>query len=162
MERLRSQLVGSWTLADWKVFTGDGDVDPPLGPAGDCSGLLIYTPEGTMSAHLTRTDRPRFADPSLDGGGQEEKADAYGSIISYAGTWEADETARTVTHHVTIATFPNFVDADLTRVCVFEDDDTLKLDTPPMAMGGEARPSHILWRRLPNPLSHSGLPGKDS
>ncbi|MGW7544180.1 lipocalin-like domain-containing protein [Streptomyces sp. NPDC054770] len=156
MERLRSQLVGSWTLADWKVFTHDGPVDPPLGPAERCSGLLIYTPEGTMSAHLTLTDRPRFADASLDGGSLREKADAYGSIICYAGTWEVDEAARTVAHHVTIATFPNLVGSDLTRLCVFEDGDTLKLDTPPMVMGGEARPSHILWRRL------QSLPRKDS
>ncbi|BDH12698.1 hypothetical protein HOK021_38770 [Streptomyces hygroscopicus] len=37
---------------------------------------------------------------------------------------------------------------DLKRRCVFEDDNTLKLDTPHMATGGEARPSHVRWLRL--------------
>ncbi|MFE5328136.1 lipocalin-like domain-containing protein [Embleya sp. NPDC056575] len=147
MEPAYFRLVGSWRLADWKVFTEAGPVDPPLGPAERCTGLLIYTPEATMSAHLTLMDRPRFADASLDGGSSREKAAAYGSIISYAGTWDLDEATDTVVHHVRMATFPNFVGIDLERVCVFEDDDTLRLDTPPMLMGGEARASYVLWRR---------------
>ncbi|MGW4767298.1 lipocalin-like domain-containing protein [Nocardia sp. NPDC004278] len=148
MTQLRTRLIGSWQLADWKVFTTNGPIDPPLGPAQRCTGLLIYTSEGTMSAHLTLTDRMRFADASLDGGSVEEKAGAYSSIISYAGTWDADNATGRVIHHVRMATFPNFVGTDLERLCVFDDADTLKLDTPPMAMGGEARPSYILWRRL--------------
>ncbi|MGY0498408.1 lipocalin-like domain-containing protein [Nocardia sp. FBN12] len=147
MTRLHTRLVGSWQLADWKVFTPAGPTDPPLGPAEHCTGLLIYTPEGTMSAHLTLRDRAHFADASLDGGTVREKADAYSSIISYSGSWDVDEPTDTVIHHVRIATFPNFVGTDLKRLCVFENDDTLKLDTPPMAMGGTARPSYIVWQR---------------
>ncbi|MFI6170377.1 lipocalin-like domain-containing protein [Nocardia sp. NPDC051052] len=148
MTRLRDRLIGSWQLADWKVFGTDGSVDPPLGPAERCTGLLIYTPEGAMSAHLTLTDRARFTNASLDGGTIQEKADAYSSIISYAGTWDVFEASDTVVHHVRMATFPNFVGTDLRRLCVFEDAETLKLDTPPMAMGGQTRPSYIRWRRL--------------
>ncbi|GAA2094415.1 hypothetical protein GCM10009801_62410 [Streptomyces albiaxialis] len=147
MEPLRTRLVGSWRLADWKVFSDAGPTDPPLGPAERCTGLLIYTPEGTMSAHLTLKDRARFTDASLDGGSPQEKAAAYSSLIAYAGTWDLDEATDTVVHHVRIATFPNFVGTGLKRVCVFEDADTLKLDTPPMDMGGEARASYVLWRR---------------
>ncbi|MFC6930641.1 lipocalin-like domain-containing protein [Actinomadura yumaensis] len=134
-------------MIDWKVFRGGETIDPPLGPATACTGLLIYTGEGTMSANLTLAERAPFADGSLDGGTQQERAEAYRSIISYAGTYEVDEPTATVVHHVKIATFPNFVGADLTRTCVFEDENTLKLDTPPMKMGGEPLGSHILWQR---------------
>ncbi|SEB55621.1 hypothetical protein SAMN04490356_0543 [Streptomyces melanosporofaciens] len=46
-----------------------------------------------------------------------------------------------------IATFPDFVGTDLTRTCIFEDENTLKLDTPPMKMGGEWLGSYIRWQR---------------
>ncbi|MBL1119479.1 lipocalin-like domain-containing protein [Streptomyces sp. 110] len=144
---VRTRLSGSWRMTDWKVFCGEEELDPPLGPAADCAGLLIYTDEGTMSANLTLLERPPFADGSLDGGTQQERADAYRSVIAYAGTYDVDELTEAVVHHVEIATFPNFVGTDLTRTCIFEDENTLKLDTPPMKMGGEWLGSYIRWQR---------------
>lgn len=144
---VRSQLLGSWRMIDWKVFRGKQVLDPPLGPVSECAGLLMYTPEGTMSANLTHKDRKPFADGSLDGGTKEERARAFASIISYTGTFDVDEGTGTVTHHVEIATFPNFVGKKLQRKCIFTDPGTLKLDTPPMNIGGEELASYILWRR---------------
>ncbi|MFI6095059.1 lipocalin-like domain-containing protein [Lentzea sp. NPDC051213] len=143
----RERLVGSWQMIDWKVFRGGETIDPPLGPVEHCTGLLIYTEEGTMSANLMLVERAFFDDGSLDGGTQEERAEAYRSIISYAGTYAVNESTATVVHHVQIATFPNFVGTDLRRTCVFEGGDTLKLDTPPMKIGGELLASHIRWQR---------------
>lgn len=134
-------------MIDWKVFRGEGVIDPPLGPAEDCVGLLIYTEDGAMSASLSLAERASFADGSLGGGTPEECAEAYRSIISYAGTYDVDESTAMVVHHVQLATFPNFVGADLLRTCVFEGEDTLKLDTPPMKIGGEWLESYILWQR---------------
>ncbi|MFD9892418.1 lipocalin-like domain-containing protein [Amycolatopsis sp. NPDC059027] len=147
MTSVRARLLGSWRMIDWKVFRGHETRDPPLGPAAACTGLLIYTEEGTMSANLMLAGRASFADGSLDRGTQEERAEAYRSIISYTGTYEVDEPTATVVHHVQIATFPNFVGTDLARTCVFEGEDTLKLDTPPMKIGGELLGSYILWQR---------------
>ncbi|GAB3570976.1 hypothetical protein GCM10027445_25520 [Amycolatopsis endophytica] len=134
-------------MIDWKVFRGEDVIDPPLGPAEDCVGLLIYTEDGAMSASLSLAERAPFADGSLDGGTQEERAEAYRSIISYAGTYDVDEPSARVVHHVRIATVPHFVGTDLLRTCVFEGADMLKLDTPPMKIGGEWLESYILWQR---------------
>jgi hypothetical protein len=93
MSGLGERLLGGWRLVDWGLT--DGDVEdkflPPLGFVEDCSGLLIYSPSGAMSAMLSRKNRPVFADSSLDGGTVQERADAFATIVSYAGTFEIDE-----------------------------------------------------------------------
>jgi hypothetical protein len=144
---LRQQLIGSWELIDWKVFRGAATLDPHLGPADNCGGLLIYSADGLMSVTLSVKDRPVFTDESLDGGTPEEKAHAYETITCYSGGFDFDEDTHVVTHHVRYATFPNFVGRDLNRVCILEGD-TLKLDTPPMLHGGENLASYILWQRV--------------
>ena len=144
---VRDRLVGSWEMIDWKLLKGGTSLPPPLGPADQCAGLLIYSPEGTMSAFLSARCRPPFEDTSLDGGTVEEKLRAFDTVIAYAGRYEVDEPTATVRHHVLHASLPNFVGQVLPRVCIFERD-TLKLDTPKMRFGGESLASYILWQRL--------------
>ena len=147
MSDVRARLLGSWRMIDWKLETSGGFVDPPLGPSDACGGILIYADEGAMSVVLSASSRPRFADDFVGAGSTLEKAQAFDSIICYSGTFEIDESSATVTHHVEFATFPNYVGRVLRRVCIF-DGDTLRLDTPPMAFGGEALASYILWKRF--------------
>jgi hypothetical protein len=147
MSSVRSRLIGAWRMADWKIFKGESSIDPPFGPAEDCGGILVYSPEGIMSAVLSRKNREPFQDASLDGGTEKEKVAAYETIISYTGTFSVDEESSTVLHHVEYATFPNFVGQKLPRICIFEGD-KLKLDTPPMYFGGELLASYLLWERV--------------
>ena len=144
---IRQQLIGSWTMIDWKVFRGDTTIDPHLGPADKCGGFLIYCADGSMSVTLSVENRQAFTDGSLDGGTPEEKAHAYETITCYCGGFDVDEATHEVTHRVRYATFPNFVGRDLKRECIFEGD-ALKLDTPPMLFGGENLASYILWQRV--------------
>ena len=146
-QTVRDRLVGSWQMIDWKILKGETSLPPPLGPADQCGGLLIYSPEGTVSAFLSAKSRPRFKDASLDGGTAEEKLHAFDTVIAYTGRYDVDESTATVQHHVLYASLPNFVGQTLPRVCIFERD-TLKLDTPPMKFGGESLASYILWRRM--------------
>ncbi|WP_454743935.1 lipocalin-like domain-containing protein [Cupriavidus necator] len=147
MGNVRDKLIGAWRMIDWRIDQAGVSVDPPLGPVGECGGLLIYTEAGVMSAMLSKKKRMRFSGNSLDGGTVEEKKIAYETIISYAGTYEVDEASSAVVHHVEYATFPNFVGQDLRRLCIF-DGNTLKLDTPPMEFGGKSMASFILWERI--------------
>jgi hypothetical protein len=89
MPGLRERLLGGWRLVDWGLTDGDKEDKflPPLGLVEDCSGFLIYSPSGVMSAMLSRNNRPIFEDSSLDGGTAQERADAFATIVSYAGTF---------------------------------------------------------------------------
>jgi Lipocalin-like domain len=98
-----------------------------------------------MSATLSRKHRPLCSDGALDGGTGEEKAHAFGTMVSYCGMFEVDEATAAVTHIVEYATHPNLVGQRLKRICFFHGD-RLKLDTPSMIMGGKVRPSYIEWQ----------------
>ena len=145
---LEQRLLGSWILVDCKVVQGDTLKDLPIGPADQCGGFLIYSPDGIVSAMISRLDRPLFRDGSVHGGSSEEKLRAYESIISYVAAFEVDEAASTVTHHIRYATFPNWVNSKQVRKCTL-DGNKLMLDAPPMLLdGGEEQASYLVWRRV--------------
>jgi hypothetical protein len=148
MPSVRDRLLGSWSLLDWKIRAGEDLIDflPPLGLAKDCGGALIYASNGWMSATMSRKDRPQFAGMAVDGGTPEERADAFISFASYCGPFDVAEEAGEVTHNVAFSSNPNFVGQKLKRLCIF-DGDRLRLDTPPMMMGGQLRSSYIDWVR---------------
>jgi hypothetical protein len=149
MSGLRDRLLGGWRLADWGLTDGakEDKFLPPLGYVEDCSGFLIYSPSGAMSAMLSRKNRPVFENPSLDGGTVQERADAFATIVSYAGTFEIDEQTSAVTHVVECATVPHLVGQRMRRICIFEGN-RLKLDTPSMIIGGVSRVSYIAWEKI--------------
>jgi hypothetical protein len=58
-----------------------------------------------------------------------------------------------VTHQVKFASHPNYVGRSLTRYLVFSgpegrSGDEVRLDTPPMNIGGKAVDSYLKWRKL--------------
>jgi hypothetical protein len=56
---LRDRLIGAWRLAEFTVTAEDGTVTYPMGE--DVEGLIIYTPDGYMSAQLMEPGRPAYA-----------------------------------------------------------------------------------------------------
>src|SRR6516164_10056341 len=105
-------LVGTWTLVSLEYRGADGEVLCPMGR--DVSGYLIYTPDGFMSATVTRSDRARFASPDMRKGTALEKVTAYETYTSYCGTYE--QRNGTVVHHVRASLFPNWIGGDQERI----------------------------------------------
>ena len=60
--------------------------------------------------------------------GEGELAAAFLSVISYCGSWTVDAESETITHHVSAATYPNWVNTSQARGCRL-DGDTLELST---------------------------------
>ena len=57
---LRSQPIGAWKLESYVEESVDGSkCFEPLGPTP--RGIIMYTPDGYMSAQLAKPDRPDFA-----------------------------------------------------------------------------------------------------
>ena len=104
---LRDRLIGAWTLQSYIAFPVDGS--PPFHPLGeDARGLILYTPDGYMSAQLMRVGRPAFASGDWFVGTHQEfeKAAAY---VAYSGRFHVDEAGGTVTHDVGLSFFPNWL-----------------------------------------------------
>jgi Lipocalin-like domain len=120
MGNLRQALVGGWLLESFVTRDdGTGDVTHPFGERP--RGLILYTPDGHMSAQLT----PR----------------AGGEYISYGGTFHVDEPAATVRHDVVISTRPELLEQPQFRHAVV-DGDRLTLSA-----SVNSRHSTLVWRR---------------
>ena len=121
---LRDALLGAWELESFTTTREtSGHVEHPLGPAPQ--GLIIYTPDGHMSAQL--------ADSGMSG------------YIAYGGRFEVDEQTSTLHHQVTISMMPELLAQRQFRHARIEAD-ALVLSATSTDDDG---PSHsvLVWRR---------------
>ncbi|MBS1802503.1 MAG: lipocalin-like domain-containing protein [Acidobacteria bacterium] len=97
----REQLIGTWHLVSIDAPGSDGKLNRVTG----CKGQLIYTRDGHMSVQL-------MYPPS-----QSSLTNDYvfnGYEASY-GTYDVDEAAHTVTHHVQASVTRGLVGKSLAR-----------------------------------------------
>lgn len=145
-DELRARLIGAWTLESYREVPTDGS-DPfePLG--SNPQGIIMYTPDGYMSAQLSAPDRAPFASGDwFDATDEEYRAEAT-SYIAYTGPFEVDDDAGSLHHSMTISLFPNWVGQTQPRVVSLEGDTlTLSSASPIMSAGMEVM-SHLVWRR---------------
>ena len=108
---VRERLIGAWRLA-WEDEQG---ADGKMNHIVDHQGTIVYTRDGHMSVQimLPSTDNARdVRNPvKYDQGGYE----------AYYGTYEVNEQANSVTHHVQGALVRALVGKHLTRIYRFSD-----------------------------------------
>jgi hypothetical protein len=140
-----SALVGTWKLRSFESRRANGRVEEPMGPAP--VGRLTYDAHGNMSVLFGARNRGRWAAAGKLGGTDDEKADAVDSFDAYFGTYDVDETAGIVTHHVEGALFPNWVGTDQERRFALEGD-LLALSLDVRGHGGGRITMTLVWERL--------------
>ena len=145
-DKLRDKLIGAWELISYmeKPLTGF----PPNYPMGERpAGIIMYTPDGYMSAQLMRPNPGHFASPDWFKATPEEYARAASNYFAYAGPFEVDEESNTVTHFVLVSLFPNWIGQKQQRIARIEGD-TLHLSTAaPIQSGGRTINAYLEWRR---------------
>lgn len=143
-EAVRVRLLGAWELVSYDATGGDGRIVHPLGPRPH--GLIVYSPQGYMSAQLGRGDRPRAQSERLEEATTRELAQAAVSYIAYGGPFRVVDPT-TVEHHVTTSLFPNWVGKPQVRKVRFEAE-LLKLSlATPTRLWGTDRTAELTWRR---------------
>jgi hypothetical protein len=117
-------LAGAWRLVSWSFEYEDGRPSEfPLGR--EARGLLLYTPEGHVSATLMGSQPP--------------------GSFAYAGRYDVRDGA--VYHSIEISTDPTLVGMTTTRG-ITREGDVLTLSGPDFRVG-TGRSQKIVWRRLP-------------
>jgi hypothetical protein len=145
-----ARLLGSWRLRDFTVTYADER--PPTRPFGEGpQGLLVYAPDGWMSAVLARAERAPLGADRLETSGwaaPQDKAAAFDSYLSYAGRWSlrTGPAGLEVVHRVTHALVPELVGVDNVRRVRFAGD-ALVLDYTWAARSGVARTNTLTWGR---------------
>lgn len=137
------RLVGTWRLVSFESRSA-GEIRYPMGRAA--AGQLNYDEMGNVSAHIMDPSRPAFASGDRAAGTDDEVRKAFVGYLAYYGTYDLDETKRTVTHHITGASFPNWIGVDQVRLYRL-DGDRLTITTPPIRAGGEDLITVLVWER---------------
>jgi Lipocalin-like domain len=143
-DELRAKLIGAWTLQSYQSTSVDGSGTMyPLGK--DARGIIMYTPDGYMSAQIMRSERTPFDrnDPHL--AHQDELAAAAGGYFNYAGPYTVDDDV--IAHHVELSLVPNWIGGIQYRKARLADS-RLELSPPaPLLIRGELRNAKLVWRR---------------
>jgi hypothetical protein len=114
------RFAGNWRLVSFVNIDDSGATTA----SRYTGGRIMYDAAGQMAAQLTFAGRPALPAPATEA----QRAAAYGSFLSYYGTYEVDDRTATVTHHVEASTNPNWPGTDLIRHFEFADNgDTLRL-----------------------------------
>jgi hypothetical protein len=147
------ELLGIWDLVSYEDHRPNGEVLSWWGPHP--SGVLTYSPSGRMTVQFMRDPRPTFAagrvwgpdnQRLLSAASAAEVQEAFTGYYAYFGTYEVDERAQAVTHHIKASLRSHEVGVDYVRP--FElSGDQLKLRYPVTADDGEIRTRIIIWHR---------------
>ncbi|WP_198295477.1 MULTISPECIES: lipocalin-like domain-containing protein [unclassified Diaminobutyricimonas] len=143
-EELRNTLIGAWNLVSYVECPTDGSADRhPLGE--DPMGIIMYTPDGFMSAQLMNPERKPVASGDWFNVTESEAMEKSMSYIAYSGPFEVSDEA--LTHGMTVSMFPNWIGQTQPRV-VETDGKNLHLSTAvPIMSGGVEVNSYLTWER---------------
>ena len=98
-------MIGTWRLRSFAFTDEAGGVFHPLGerPAGH----VLISADGYLALNFMAGERARFVDDDLFGGDETERARAAGEVVSFAGPYEFDGAAVSVT--VEYSVYPNWI-----------------------------------------------------
>ena len=137
-----ARFLGAWQLRAWEIRYGDGRAATfPYG--ADPIGWLIYTPEGRMSATISRRRRARLSVANARRAPAAEKAAAFDGFLSYSGSFAVDDDV--VVHRIELSLNPNLADTEQRRTAIFEGR-RLTL-TAEEEIDGLARTHRVTWER---------------
>ena len=143
---LREALIGAWRLvSSIETDIKTGAVDHPLGDKPE--GLILYTPDGYMSAQLSAADRPNFKSGDMYEGKAEEYMAAGRSYLAYSGPYYVDEGKRIVEHEMFVSLFPNWRGQRQARIVKLNEKELQLSPNRPLMFNGSPKMATITWRR---------------
>jgi hypothetical protein len=143
---LRDRLIGAWSLVSYaETDTKTGQTDHPMGERPE--GLILYTPDGYVSAQLGSSDRQPFESGDMYTGRPEEYTASGSSYIAYSGPYYVDEAKATLQHEMSVSLFPNWQGQRQVRIVKIEGDSLHLATDAPQEFGGSTKTASLFWRR---------------
>jgi Lipocalin-like domain len=141
---LKDQLVGTWTLLLADDVKADGTQAGAFGP--NPLGMVIFTPDGHYSLQVMRSNLPKFAANSRQKGTADENKAAVQGMVSYFGTYAADDATKTLNIRIEGSSYPNLDETRQKRQITAITDDTLTWNNP-ISAPGLVR-AEFAWKRV--------------
>lgn len=132
-----NKFEGAWRLVSFEEHRPDGEIDYPYGR--NPVGLLIYDATGRMSVQVMRSNRAPLSSNDLQKAASEEIKAALEGFTAFFGTYEIDEEASTITHHVDGHVLPNSLGKDLKRSFEFSGERLILKPSPSR---------FVIWERI--------------
>jgi hypothetical protein len=145
MPTLREQLLGTWRLVSYYTEGSDGSIVYPMGR--DARGFIMYLPDGFMAANLMVPGRPAYSGGIAETATPAELAAAARGYFAYAGSYEVDEPAQAVRHHIELSLAPN-LGGSMQYRHVKIDGRRLILRGDPLRLGERLASYVITWERV--------------
>lgn len=147
----RESLIGAWSLVSCiETDIETGEVFLPMGPHPQ--GLILYTPDGYMSAQLSAPERRPFQAGDMYGGTADEYEAAGRSYLAYSGPYSIDEGGPIIVHEMFVSLFPNWRGQRQVRIARLTEDELHLSPDKPHLFNGSLKSALIVWRRAkPNP-----------
>lgn len=145
---LTSQLVGVWTLVSFVSQQGGLEDTFPFGRKPE--GVLIYTSDGYVSAHLMKPGRSLFESRDWQQATAREFQDAGSGYIGYCGAYTVDEEKKTVTHCPVVALVPNLINGKHVRLVDLRGDSLTLRASGSFVENGKPVTSRLEWQRAPS------------
>ena len=142
---LRSQLIGVWSLTKAVTVKGNETV-PWFGRHPPITGIIIYSESGWMSAQIAGAPAGTISRADFYKLSDADRAVWFDEYYAYYGTFEIDEVAHVVTHHVVSSLLP-YETATILKRDVSIDGDMLSLLTPPRDSGGKTTFNRLVWKK---------------
>ena len=143
---LRESLIGAWQLVSLvETDAKTGGAYRPLG--NKPQGLILYTPDGYMSAQLSAAGRPNFASDDMYKGEPQEYLAAGLSYLAYSGPYYVDEARRVVEHEMFVSLFPNWRGQRQVRIVKLNENELHLSTNQPQLFNGSLKTAAIVWRR---------------
>ena len=139
-------IVGTWRLASFVTSDGKGGTRQYWDDRA--SGLIVYTPDGFVSAQLYDARRPRLG-TAWDQAGASAAQQAFIGMASYFGRYRVDAARSLVTHTIEGAMSPDWIGTDLVRSYRFLGANRVELKVVTTAEGRQPAGSTVLvWERV--------------
>jgi hypothetical protein len=131
---LKEQLVGSWYLVTQIQERPDGSKQEFYGV--NPKGISIFSADGRFAVIFTRSDLPKLTGGDRRTATSEEARAILMGTIAYFGTYEVDESKRTILYRSEGTTFPN-QGPTATRLITVLNAEELRYRNPKVTSGGQ-------------------------
>lgn len=150
---LRHRLIGAYRLESYVAYpTPSCKIQRPTYPmTKSVTGLIMYTPDGYMSAHMLIPGQMSF---NRGEGDEAQWAEAGKRCFCYAGPYyisnEGDGRREVLRHTFQVCNLPGWVGDIQVRTWDFEEDNTVLVlgSEEPTEIKGEKRMPVLKWRRV--------------
>jgi hypothetical protein len=139
-------LIGVWTLRKYSDVAEGIAAHYPFGE--DPDGVLIYTPDGFVSALLMARGRPNLTGEGFADGTPDQYTSAGKGFIGYVGRYDLDEAQLVVTHRPNVAFVPNMIGSVQRRLVDLQGDILVLTAEHVPAAGLPTTKSQLEWVRV--------------